>query len=131
VSRATHKLGNEVVRVRYNVGTDSGGDPAIYFRIVLPDSAIAEGTLADLTGRIADTLSDEVHPYENWGLIPISTSAAAESRDRATLSGREQACPTTLNCWYMHTDSFAETNPRKPIFGARSRQLTMPSSTCS
>lgn len=70
VSRATHKLGNEVVRVRYNVGTDSGGDPAIYFRIVLPDSAIAEGTLADLTGRIADTLSDEVHPYENWGLIP-------------------------------------------------------------
>ena len=70
VRRAVLSLGPEVVRLKHSIGTDTSGDPAIYFRIVLADSAVNEDTLADVTGKIAATLFDEIRPYENWGLVP-------------------------------------------------------------
>jgi hypothetical protein len=70
VGEAASKLGKEVVRVRHTIGADSAGDPAIFFRIVLSDSASREATLADVTGTIATTLFEAIRPYENWGLIP-------------------------------------------------------------
>lgn len=70
VKRATLNLGPEVVRVRHSVGPDTSGEPSIFFRIVLTDSASREDTLADVSGHIATVLFDELRPYENWGLIP-------------------------------------------------------------
>lgn len=70
VEQAIHKLGPEVVRVRHRVGTDTGGDPALFFRIVLADWAVNDQTLADVTGKIVDTIFDSLRPHENWGLIP-------------------------------------------------------------
>jgi hypothetical protein len=70
VNKAVRKLGKDVVRVRYNVGTDWSGDPAIYFRIVLSDAASREDRLGDVAGRIRTILFEEIRPYENWGLIP-------------------------------------------------------------
>jgi hypothetical protein len=70
VDRAVLKLGDQVVRVRHSIGSDTSGEPAIFFRIILPDSAVQEATLADVTGRIATTLFEELRPYENWGLTP-------------------------------------------------------------
>ncbi len=79
VEQALHKLGPEVVLVRYSVGTDTGGDAALFFRIVLADWAVDEKTLADVTGKIADVIFDSLHPYENWGLIPyFSFRSSAE-----------------------------------------------------
>jgi hypothetical protein len=69
VNRAIRKLGKDVVRARYSIGTDWSGDPAIYFRIVLSDAASREGTLLDVTGRIEKIL-EEFRPYEDWGVIP-------------------------------------------------------------
>lgn len=60
----------EVVRVAYSIGHDSTDDPAIFFRIVLTDSASPEDRLADVTGRVASTLFNSVRPIENWGLTP-------------------------------------------------------------
>jgi len=70
VDRAIAKLGPEVVRVRYSVGEDNTGDPAIYFRIVLTDGASREETLGEVTEKIRRTLSDELRSFENWGLFP-------------------------------------------------------------
>jgi hypothetical protein len=70
VNRAIRKLGKDVVRARYSIGTDWSGDPAIYFRIVLTDAASREDTLADVAGRIRKILFEEIRPYENWGVIP-------------------------------------------------------------
>ncbi len=67
IDHAAQKLGPEVVRVRHSVGTDTSGDGAIFFRIILADWAVSEKTLADVTGRIATTLFEELKPYENWG----------------------------------------------------------------
>jgi hypothetical protein len=70
LQHAVTKLSSkEVVRVRYSIGLDSTGDPAIFFRIVLTDSASKPGALADVTNRVSGTLFDELRPHENWGLI--------------------------------------------------------------
>ncbi|MFN0106236.1 MAG: hypothetical protein ACKV2U_29615 [Bryobacteraceae bacterium] len=70
IERAKQKLGPEVVRVRYNVGVNMWEDPAIYFRVVLTDSASREETLADVAEQIERLFSDELHLIENWGLKP-------------------------------------------------------------
>jgi hypothetical protein len=69
VSKAIRKLGKETVRVNYSMGTDSTGEPSIFFRIVLTEAASREDKLAEVTGRIETMLLDELHPQENWGLL--------------------------------------------------------------
>jgi hypothetical protein len=70
IAKAVGKLGKDVVRVRHSLGVDSTGEAAIFFRIVLKDSASREDKLARVTDRIATTLFDELRPQENWGLLP-------------------------------------------------------------
>jgi len=69
INNAVGKLGNEVVHVYHGIGSDTSGDPAIFFRVVLTDAASREDNLAEVTGRIENLLFEEIHPYE-WGLIP-------------------------------------------------------------
>jgi hypothetical protein len=70
IAKALRKLGKETVRVNYSLGTDSTGEPSIFFRIVLTDAASNEDKLAEVTGRIATLIFDEIRPHENWGLLP-------------------------------------------------------------
>ena len=70
VAEAVQKLGGDVVRVRHSVGADTDGDPSLFFRIVLTDAASRKEALGDVVGRIEKIVFDEIHPYENWGLIP-------------------------------------------------------------
>jgi hypothetical protein len=70
VTQATQKLGPEVAYLRHSIGSDTSGEPSIFFRIVLADEASEEATLADVTGKIVSILFDEIRPYENWGLTP-------------------------------------------------------------
>lgn len=85
VEKAVKKLSKkEVVRVRHNVGSDWTGDPAIFFRVVLTDAASGEETLLEVADRIEATISDAVHPRENWGLIPyFSYRSQSEQADRS------------------------------------------------
>jgi hypothetical protein len=71
IAKSIRKLGKEVVRVNYSLGTDSTGEPSIFFRIVLTDAASREDKLAEVTGRIETILFDEIRPCENWGFTPI------------------------------------------------------------
>ena len=70
ISKAKHKLGQDVVHISYNIGSDSTGEPSVFFRIVLTDAASREDGLAEVTGRVATILFDEIRPLENWGLNP-------------------------------------------------------------
>jgi len=69
IAKAIRKLGQEAVRVSYSMGTDSTGEPSIFFRIVLTDAASREDKLTEVTSRIAAILFDEIRPQENWGLL--------------------------------------------------------------
>ncbi len=80
VDRAISTLGPEVMNVTYRLDTDSTGDPAIYFHIVLADWAVdTEDRIADTTGRVAAQLFEAAHlgdkwslqPYFNWGKAPV------------------------------------------------------------
>ena len=50
----------EVVRIRYSIGHDWNGDPAIFFRVLLSDNASRAEVLADVTGRIGGKLFDNL-----------------------------------------------------------------------
>ena len=74
IERAKQKLGPEVIRVKYTVEEDTSGEPAIYFRITLTDSAFgtrpSTEAVGRTTGKIREILFDELRPNENWGLQP-------------------------------------------------------------
>ena len=70
IKSAILKLGPAVVRVVYSFRPDSTGEPSIFFRITLTDSAANEEGIADVTDRIATIIIDEVQPIENWGVHP-------------------------------------------------------------
>jgi hypothetical protein len=84
IAEAIHKLPtDEVSHVSYSLGTDATDDPSIFFRVVLTDSASREEKLADVTGRVAGTLLDAIHPIENWGLNPyFNFRSQTEQRKR-------------------------------------------------
>jgi hypothetical protein len=83
IAKAIRKLPNEAVRVNYNLGTDSTGEPSIFFRIVLTDAASKEDKLAQVTDRIAMMLFDGIRPHENWGLLPyFSFRSKSEQEQR-------------------------------------------------
>lgn len=68
--RAKARMGPEVVHVTYRLREDHAGDPGIFFRITLADEAAKERVISDVAGRVENILLDEIHPLENWGLIP-------------------------------------------------------------
>jgi hypothetical protein len=70
MERAKSNLGPEVAHVAYRIREDSTKEPSICFRITLLVWATAENLIADVTGRVAATLFDEVRPLDNWGLRP-------------------------------------------------------------
>lgn len=70
-----------MVRVKHRVGFDSTGEPAIFFHIVLSDAAASEDRLADVTGHIATTLFEELHPHD-WGLIPYFSFRSKSEQDQ-------------------------------------------------
>jgi hypothetical protein len=81
VKKCVDKLpAEEVVRVRYSLGEDWSGDPAIYFRIVLTDEASREERLGDVTHGIRQTIDGELRPYQNWGLLPYFSFRSASEQ---------------------------------------------------
>ena len=57
VEKAT-KLKPDVVRIRFDIGEDWSGDPAIFFRILLSDQAAREDRLTLTTRRVRAALGE-------------------------------------------------------------------------
>ena len=71
VAQATKALDSREVRdVRFTLGSDSSGEPSIFFGILLTPYASHHSRLADVTGRVATALFDQLQPYNHWGLQP-------------------------------------------------------------
>jgi hypothetical protein len=60
----------EVKDVRFTIGSDADGEPSIFFGILLTPYAVHASRLANVTGRVATTLFDELQPFNRWGLQP-------------------------------------------------------------
>jgi hypothetical protein len=71
VSEAAKLLdAREVRHVRFTLGPDADGEPSIFFGILLTPYAIHASRFADVTGRVATKLFDELQPFNRWGLQP-------------------------------------------------------------
>ena len=71
VTQAKNTLDPKEVRdVRFTVGRDEDGEPAIFFEILLTLPASQPSRIGEVTGRVATTLFDQLQPYNNWGLQP-------------------------------------------------------------
>ena len=71
VTQAKRRLDRKEVRdVRFILGRDVGGEPAIFFGILLTLPASHPSRIGDVTSRITTTLVDRLQPYNNWGLQP-------------------------------------------------------------
>jgi len=60
VKAAEEKFAPDVIRIRYHTGFDSSGDPAIFFRVLLSDTASRHENLGKIADRVRRELRDEV-----------------------------------------------------------------------
>jgi len=58
VAGVAQELAPEVVHIRYEIGTDWSGDPAIYFRILLSDEASKENRLYQIATLVRSRLQE-------------------------------------------------------------------------
>jgi len=70
VKKVEQKLGDQVIRIRYSLDYDSTGDPAVHFRIVMPDSSLTKGKLLENTRHVSFVIEQELKPEELWGVNP-------------------------------------------------------------
>lgn len=84
VEAAAHSLSPDVVRIRYTVGEDWRGDPAIHFHVVLSDAASRRCALPAVTNRVEAALHAKLD-FDAMGLYPYhnyrSVSEQAQVRD--------------------------------------------------
>jgi hypothetical protein len=70
VAEVERQLQPRVVRIRYTLGNDWTGDPAVFFRITLPDEATERDRLLSTANDVSSTLVRRVEPLEEWGVLP-------------------------------------------------------------
>jgi hypothetical protein len=63
-------LGSDVVTLRYTLGQDWSGDPAIFFRVVLSERASQRDQLRSSTSQIENAIMRRLQPLEEWGVLP-------------------------------------------------------------
>ena len=63
-------LGPDVLGLRYALGQDWSGEPAIFFRIVLSDRTSRRDQLHNATSQIENALMQRLEPLEQWGVLP-------------------------------------------------------------
>lgn len=80
VTKATQSLDPREVRdVRFTIGSDAQGQPSIFFAILLTAHAVQKSRFADVTGRVAGHLFDEIQSFNRWGLQPYFNFTDARS----------------------------------------------------
>ncbi|MGO9262996.1 MAG: hypothetical protein ACLQU1_42970 [Bryobacteraceae bacterium] len=72
VEKVEQKLreSGSVIRIRHELDYDSTGDPAVYFRIVMPDSSLTKDKLLRATDDVANALVEDLDLPEQWGVYP-------------------------------------------------------------
>lgn len=64
LENATNALAPDVVRIRYDLTEDWTGNDAVFFRVLLKDSASRRPGLRDVARRVIAKVSSEVQPSE-------------------------------------------------------------------
>ena|SRR5258708_4662253 len=81
-------LAPEVVRLRYSLGEDWTGEPAVFFRVILSDAVVSRrDRLGQFVNDISFTVHMQLEPVEKWGVLPYyhyrSQAEQAQMKDPA------------------------------------------------
>ena len=68
IAEAIGKLGKDVVRVRYSLGEDSTGEPAIFYRVLLTDAASRDKNIGPVSFQVMKVLDQDLGLLGEWGL---------------------------------------------------------------
>jgi len=70
VAEVERMLRPEVLRIRYTLGEDWTGDPAVFFRVVISDAFSGRDQIWKVTDHVSTTLEQQIEPVEQWGVRP-------------------------------------------------------------
>jgi hypothetical protein len=70
VAEVERQLIPDVLRIRFTLDEDWAGDPAVHFRIVLPDNVVEFGKILPATDKIEEMIERNIEPFEQWGVWP-------------------------------------------------------------
>lgn len=70
IAEVQQMLGQDVVRLRYDIRDNWSGEPALFFKIILTDAASRRDRLHEVTSRIKALLEERLDPRNKWDLIP-------------------------------------------------------------
>lgn len=79
VEEKLKETGN-VIRVRHELNYDSTGDPAVYFRVLMPDSAL-ETNILEATREVSWTIEEALDLREYWGVYPYFSFRSASEQE--------------------------------------------------
>jgi len=71
-----------VVNMRYTLGNDWSGDPAIFFWITLSDEAARPAALSQNARRVKSFVTQQLDPAGQWGLIPYFNFRSQSEQER-------------------------------------------------
>ena len=57
-----------VVHIRYGLDYDSTGDPAVHFRVVLPDESFKRERLLGVMQSVSHEIERKMRPQAEWGV---------------------------------------------------------------
>ena len=70
VARAARSLDPQVVSIIPTLGNDWSGDPAVFFMVILSDSASRREQLLKISNQVSQAIVQQVRPLEEWGVLP-------------------------------------------------------------
>ena len=70
VARVFQALSPQVVNVIPTLGNDWSGEPAVFFMVILADSATGRDRLLTITNEVSQKIVQEVQPLEQWSVLP-------------------------------------------------------------
>jgi hypothetical protein len=60
IAEVVRELAPSVAHIRYDLGEDWSGDPAIFFRVLLSDDAVTPQNLHDVASQVRERLDEKV-----------------------------------------------------------------------
>lgn len=82
VSAAEKLLAPDVVRLRYELGTDWAGDPAVFFKVTVRDQVMDEGRGGSLSRHVSELINRELDPREQWDVRHFETYRSVAEQER-------------------------------------------------
>jgi hypothetical protein len=81
VARAVRDLAPDLVSVTPTFGEDWSGEPAVFFMVILADSATSRDRLLNASNKVSQAILDRVQPVEQWEVFPYFNFRSKSEQD--------------------------------------------------